>query len=327
MTKEEILNKLKSVKFDKDKFIVILGASMVAQGIKDKTSDIDIAVSNDYFNELKKIADSTYIYNDTEILVYKDIEIGKKFYYEDSCVIIDEIRFLNIDRIYDIKKLFYREKDKKDIHLLEMFLASSDNHFLENKLYSEGYQYICGVDEVGRGPLIGPVVTAAVILPRNFVLEGLTDSKKLSEKKRNYYNEIIRKEAISYGIGVIDNKIIDDVNIYEATKLAMKQALDKLNIMPDYVLIDAMKLEIDIPSYSFIKGDFKSISIAAASVVAKVERDKMMYELDEKYPYYNFKNNKGYPTKDHIEAINEYGILDLHRKSYGPVKDYLINHR
>jgi Ribonuclease HII len=194
----------------------------------------------------------------------------------------------------------------------------------EKELYKKKIKFIAGVDEVGRGPLVGPVVTAAVILPRNFKLDGLTDSKKLSEKKRDLFYSYIIEHAISYGIGIIDEKTIDKVNIYEATKLAMYEAINNLDIKPDHILIDAMKLDIE-HSTSIIKGDSKSISIAAASVIAKVTRDKMMYELNNKYPHYNFKKNKGYPTKEHIEAIKKHGIINEHRKSYGPVKEYLIN--
>ena len=190
----------------------------------------------------------------------------------------------------------------------------------ENNLYSNGVTFIAGVDEVGRGPLVGPVVAAAVILPKNYKLEGLTDSKKLSEKKRDYFYNIILADALAIGIGIINNDIIDDINIYEATKLAMKDAINKLNVNPDIVLTDAMNLDIDTKVVPIIKGDLKSITIAAASVVAKVTRDRMMYELDKKYPYYNFKNNKGYPTRDHIEAIEKYGIIREHRKTYNPIK-------
>ena len=195
----------------------------------------------------------------------------------------------------------------------------------ENELYDKGIKYIGGVDEVGRGPLIGPVVTACVVLPKEFKLEGLTDSKQLSEKKRDKFYEYIKENAIACEVGIIDPEKIDEVNIYEATKLAMLEAINKVNkkIKLEHVLIDAMPLELDIPSTSIIKGDAKSISIAAASVIAKVTRDKMMYELDVKYPQYGFKNHKGYPTKKHIEAINKYGLIEGYRKTYGPVKEII----
>ena len=198
-----------------------------------------------------------------------------------------------------------------------------DLYQYEKELIKNGIKLIAGVDEVGRGPLVGPVVTAAVILPVNYKLEGLTDSKKLTPKKRDKFYDIIMHDALAVSIGMEDAKVIDEVNIYEATKLAMIEAIDGLNIKPEHILIDAMPLDISIPHTSIIKGDAKSLSIAAASVIAKVTRDRMMDELDIKYPMYNYKKNKGYPTKEHIEAINKYGIIDGYRKTYGPVKDYL----
>ena len=200
-----------------------------------------------------------------------------------------------------------------------------DLYKYEKELYDKGIKYIAGVDEVGRGPLIGPVVAACVVLPESFYLEGLTDSKKLSEKKRNIFSDYIKEHAICYGIGVIDNNKIDEVNIYEATKLAMYEAIKKVRkkVNLEHVLIDAMPLELDIPTTSIIKGDSLSISIAAASVIAKVYRDSLMYELDKKYPNYDFKSHKGYPTKKHIEAIHKYGLIEGYRKSYGPVKELI----
>lgn len=195
----------------------------------------------------------------------------------------------------------------------------------ERELREKGINFIAGVDEVGRGPLVGPVVAACVVLPDKFNLDGLTDSKKLSEKKRDFFFDEIKRQALGIGIGIIDEKKIDEVNIYEATKLAMKMAISECNkqIKIEHVLIDAMPLELDIPTTSIIKGDLKSITISAASVIAKVTRDRMLYELDLKYPMYDFKNNKGYPTKKHLEAIAKYGIIPEHRRSYGPVKKYI----
>lgn len=205
-----------------------------------------------------------------------------------------------------------------------MKTSEIDNKKYEKELYNKGYKLIAGVDEVGRGPLVGPVVVACVILPKDFFLEGLTDSKKLSEKKREQFYDIIMEQAISVSIGIKDENVIDEVNIYEATKLAMYEAIENSKVKPDYVLIDAMKLEnLDVPSLSIIKGDLKSISISAASVIAKVTRDRMMYELDKLYPMYNFKKNKGYPTKEHVVAIEKYGILKQHRKTFKPVSNYL----
>ena len=191
-----------------------------------------------------------------------------------------------------------------------------DLYKYENELYDKGLNFIGGVDEVGRGPLIGSVVAACVVLPRDFVLEGLTDSKKLSEKKRDEFYKVIEDKAIAIGIGIVDERKIDEVNIYEATKIAMKEAIKNTGIKLDHVLIDAMPLDIDVDTTSIIKGDAKSISIAA------VTRDKMMYDLDKIYPMYDLAHNKGYGTKKHIEAIKKYGITKYHRLSYKPVSDY-----
>lgn len=186
------------------------------------------------------------------------------------------------------------------------------------------YHAIAGIDEVGRGPLAGPVVAAAVILPEDFVLLGVNDSKKLSAKKREEFYEIINKEAISIGIGVIDHQMIDQVNIYQATKLAMTQAINQLSIVPDFLLIDAMKLEVPIPQENLIKGDARSISIAAASIIAKVYRDQLMrdYGLNQ-YPGYGFESNAGYGTKEHLEGIEKRGICPIHRKTFAPIKDMI----
>ena len=196
-----------------------------------------------------------------------------------------------------------------------------DLYKYENDLIRDGIKYIAGVDEVGRGPLVGNVVAACVVLPLNYKLEGLTDSKKLSEKKRDMFYDIIMRDALAVGIGEVDARVIDEVNIYQATKIAMKKAIDEAysKVKIEHVLIDAMPLELDIPSTSIIKGDAKSLSIAAASVIAKVHRDREMYELDKIYPMYDFAHNKGYGTKKHIEAINLYGIIPEHRLSYEPV--------
>ena len=196
-----------------------------------------------------------------------------------------------------------------------------DNRKYEKKLNLQGINIIAGVDEVGRGPLLGSVVAACVVLPKDFYLEGLTDSKKLSEKKRDEYYEIIKEKALAIGIGRVDEKEIDKLNIYEATKKAMKIAIEEANnqIKLEHILIDAMPLDLEIPSTSIIKGDLKSITISAASVIAKVTRDREMYELDKIYPMYDLKNNKGYGTKKHLEAIEKYGIIKEHRLSYAPV--------
>lgn len=200
----------------------------------------------------------------------------------------------------------------------------NDLYAYEKELNEKNIYNIGGVDEVGRGPLIGPVVACCCVLPKDFVLEGLNDSKKISEKKREKYYEYLIRNTV-YGIGIVSPKEIDEINIYEASRKAMLKAIEEVRkqINLEYVLVDAMPLNLDIPSLSIIKGDAKSISIAAASVIAKVTRDKMMYDLHEKYPMYGFDKHKGYPTKKHIEAINQYGLIDGYRLTYGPVKDVL----
>lgn len=198
----------------------------------------------------------------------------------------------------------------------------------ETRLWSLGYNLVAGCDEAGRGPLFGPVVCASVILPHDFKLEGLNDSKKLSEKKREEYFPIIMENALSVGISIISAKEIDEINIYEASRKGMLDAVSKLNIKPDYIITDAMPLDgfTDINHEAIIKGDAKSITIAAASVIAKVTRDHIMYEEDKKHPEYEFCKHKGYPTKKHIELLNKYGIIDGYRHTYGPVKKYIENH-
>ena len=194
----------------------------------------------------------------------------------------------------------------------------------ENELYKKNIKLIAGVDEVGRGPLAGPVVCAAVILKEDYENDKINDSKKLTEKKREALYDVIMGEALSVGIGISSEDVIDEINILEATKKAMTEAIKNLDIKPEHVLIDAVKLEdLDIPQTSIIKGDAKSISIAASSIIAKVTRDRMMIELDKKHPEYDFKNNKGYGTKKHIEAIRKYGIIKEHRKTFAPCDEYI----
>lgn len=327
MNRKEIIEVLNKLDLPKSEYVVLSGASMVMQKVKSKTSDIDISVSKELFGILKNNATIVNSFLGYDVYKVNDYEVefsnNYSFFDKSNAVLINDIYFQDLNIIKKMKESFNRDKDKKDIKKIDLFLDLKDNLKYEKELYNDGYTLIAGVDEVGRGPLVGPVVAAAVILPKNYKLEGLTDSKKLSEAKRNYFDEIIKRDAISYGIGVIDNNIIDEVNIYEATKLAMKQAISNLKIKPDYVLTDAMKLDIDIDFKPLIKGDLRSLSISAASVIAKVYRDNLMYLLDKKYPYYNFKNNKGYPTKDHIEAIKKYGIIKEHRISYHPVSEYI----
>ncbi|PAF40223.1 ribonuclease HII [Terribacillus saccharophilus] len=192
----------------------------------------------------------------------------------------------------------------------------------ENAYYAKGKQYIAGIDEAGRGPLAGPVVAAAVILPRDAYIAGLNDSKQLSEAKREALYEQIINTCIAYGVGIVTSQRIDEINIYQAAKQAMLEAVDELECQPDHVLVDAMPLsELTCTYESLIKGDQRSVSIAAASIIAKVTRDRMMKEADTAYPGYGFKDHMGYGTKQHLEALRKQGITPLHRLSFAPVKD------
>ena len=190
----------------------------------------------------------------------------------------------------------------------------------EKELYGQGIQLIAGVDEVGRGPLAGPVVAAAVILPKGCKISGLNDSKKIPKSKHKEIYEAVRKHAIAIGIGVKDNQVIDQVNIYEATKLAMIEAIGQLDPKPQHLLIDAMKLDLPISQTSIIKGDANSLSIAAASIVAKVTRDQMMETYDQEYPGYDFAQNAGYGTAKHLAGLQKLGITPIHRRSFEPIK-------
>ena len=192
----------------------------------------------------------------------------------------------------------------------------------EKSLYARGIELIAGVDEVGRGPLAGPVVAAAVILPKLCKIKGLNDSKKIPKSKHEaIYNQVM-KEAVAVGIGIKDNYVIDDVNIYEATKLAMIEAIEKLNPQPEHLLIDAMNLDLPIEQTSIIKGDANSLSIAA-SIVAKVTRDKMMADYEQEFPGYAFAKNAGYGTKEHLSGIDKFGVTPIHRRSFEPIKSII----
>ena len=190
----------------------------------------------------------------------------------------------------------------------------------EKELYTQGIDLIAGVDEVGRGPLAGPVVAAAVILPKACKIPGLNDSKKIPKSKHKEIYEAVLQNAIAIGIGIKDNQVIDQVNIYEATKLAMMEAIGQLEPQPQHLLIDAMRLDLPIPQTSIIKGDANSLSIAAASIVAKVTRDQMMEEFDCEYPGYDFTQNAGYGTANHLAGLHKLGVTPIHRRSFEPVK-------
>ena len=190
----------------------------------------------------------------------------------------------------------------------------------EKECYARGMKLIAGVDEVGRGPLAGPVVAASVILPKACKIPGLNDSKKIPKSKHKEIYEAVLQNAIAIGIGVKDNQVIDQVNIYEATKLAMMEAIGQLDPQPQHLLIDAMKLDLPISQTSIIKGDANSLSIAAASIVAKVTRDQMMGEFDREYPGYDFAQNAGYGTAKHLAGLDKLGVTPIHRRSFEPIK-------
>lgn len=202
-------------------------------------------------------------------------------------------------------------KEKEELRLNEL-------KKIENQYFEKGIQYLCGIDEAGRGPLAGPVVVAAVIMPKDSKLEGVNDSKKVSEKKRELLYEQIKEEAISYSVAIVDEKEIDQVNILNATKEGLTTAIRGLKVKPERIIVDALT-GIDtcgIPYDSVIKGDAKCYSIAAASILAKVTRDRIMRKMDEVYPEYGFEKHKGYGTAAHIAAIKEYGLCPIHRKSF-----------
>ncbi len=186
----------------------------------------------------------------------------------------------------------------------------------EKDLWQQGYRYVAGMDEAGRGPLAGPVVSACVIFPPSVVIEGVYDSKALTPSKRNELYNAIMEKCSCYGIGIADNETIDNINILESTKISMQKALLDMNLKPDYLLVDAVKLKTDFPNLPVIHGDMKSFTIAAASIIAKVTRDGIMNRLHEEYPIYNWKENKGYGTESHRRAIHEYGLSPYHRKSF-----------
>lgn len=240
----------------------------------------------------------------------------------------DELKKVEIDRILDELKLYSEDNRKGVQKLIHKYKRKYDEYnkikakyrdmnAYEDKYYAKGYKYIAGIDEVGRGPLAGPVVTAAVILPKDEVILGLDDSKKLSEAKRNELYEEIQNKAIAISIGIMDVDTIDEINILQATYRAMQQSIQELTVRPDIVLVDAVKIpNIEIEQEPIVKGDAKSNSIAAASIIAKVYRDAMMCKYDELYPEYKYSKNKGYGTKEHIEAIVEHGICPIHRKTF-----------
>lgn len=215
--------------------------------------------------------------------------------------------------------LQYHKRQEQHMQLVQKCIEMS---VFEQEARQKGAQYIAGIDEVGRGPLAGPVVAAAVILPENHGIIGLDDSKKLSEAKRLALYEQIQACALAIGVGEVSPKVIDEINIYEASKRAMYAAIEQLTLTPDYLLIDAMKLDVAIPQEKIIKGDARSVSIAAASIVAKTIRDQQMSDYSQCYPEYDFEHNAGYGTAKHLTALETYGITPIHRKTFAPVKKY-----
>ena len=237
----------------------------------------------------------------------------------------DDYTVLELEEMLKSLEKSNSKEDKKLYKEIDLYLCKLDNHRYEKKYYDLGYNLIAGVDEVGRGPLVGPVVAACVILPPDYDLPGLTDSKKLSEKKREELYDIIVDKSLAYGVGQVDEKVIDEINILEATHIAMKAAFENADKMYfeehgshiNMLFVDALKIKnIDVKQVSITHGDALSISIAAASIVAKVTRDRMMLEYDKLYPQYGFAKHKGYGTKFHMDKLKEIGPCPIHRKTF-----------
>lgn len=242
------------------------------------------------------------------------------------------LKEVTIEEFYRLKQQYYNEEKKSIVNLFNKYenkikkqiqLLEEYNKRLvyENQAIEKGYKYIAGVDEVGRGPLAGPVYAAAVILDLSKPIYEIKDSKKLSEKKRQEISSKIKETALAYSIAFATAEEIDKYNILNATKLAMKRAIETLSIKPDILLIDAVDLDVDIDRFPIVKGDDLSVSIGAASIIAKVERDTYMDNISEKYPFYSFEKNKGYGTKEHIEALKNYGPCEIHRRSF--IKNFI----
>ncbi|HEY0221282.1 ribonuclease HII [Lactovum miscens] len=228
----------------------------------------------------------------------------------------------SLDLRIGVQNLILQKKKKLKATILESKRLEKMLIF-EKELYSQGIKFIAGIDEVGRGPLAGPVVTAAVILPENCKIPGLNDSKQIPKSKHKKIYQEILNQALSVAIGSCSPEEIDEINIYQASRKAMAEAVLKLNPFPEYLLIDALRIDINLPQISIIKGDAKSMSIAAASIVAKVTRDQIMTQYDELYPGYDFAHNAGYGTVKHMEALKVLGVTPIHRKTFSPVTELL----
>ena len=239
---------------------------------------------------------------------------------------VDEVMLMSLrkDERAGVVKLLkqYDKRIEKEYDELQKFITMS---VYENQLRYQGVEFIAGIDEVGRGPLAGPVVAAAVILPADCWLFGIDDSKKLSESKRLYFYEEIKKHAVAISVGVCTREEIDEYNIYEATKVAMERAIHDLDVVPQHLLLDAMTLErVAIEQTPIIKGDSKSVSIAAASIIAKVTRDQYMKQLGKQHPEYGFERHMGYGTKEHLQALETHGVISEHRHSFEPIRSMIL---
>lgn len=252
-------------------------------------------------------------------------QMNKKLSLKEIEAIVCDVSIDNaIQKLYSFKEEYGTRVDKliikyekKKLVLEKELKRFEDMCHYEKEARKEGKKLIAGIDEAGRGPLAGPVVAAAVILPEDIFISGLNDSKKLTEKRREELYAIITQKAIAYDVGIVDEKIIDELNILNATKMAMEISVESLNVKPDLLLVDAVELDsIKIQQKSLVKGDALSISIAAASIVAKVTRDRLIEDFDAAYPMYGFKKHKGYGTKEHIDAIKKFGICPIHRISF-----------
>lgn len=232
------------------------------------------------------------------------------------------IASLREDERIGVQKLLTNWRKKRERQQAEKDRIEQMKKY-ERELREQGLSYIAGVDEVGRGPLAGPVVAACVILPEDFFIPQINDSKKLSGKQRDELYDKIMEQAIDVGIGVVSSEEIDRMNILQATIKAMLEAVDSLKITPEFLLIDALEIPALIPQMKIIKGDAKSVSIACASIVAKVYRDRLMEQYSKQYPQYHFAKNAGYGTKEHLEALKKYGPCPLHRKSFSPIKEMI----